>query len=476
MRILNIANCRVALTRLATVVSLVVAGTSSTVSAQMLSFSGADGAGALATGGRGGIVYHVTKLDTSFNDTGTGTLRYGVNDANFKNPDGSVIPRTIVFDVGGSIWSGQNPTDTEGWDTRDPISIGSNVTIAGQTAPGGINIVGGGLKVNGANAIIRNLLIAPGYGTRQLNATTGYADSYVFDGMNVHANNVMIDHVTTVFSTDEGISADEVANHLTVQYSNISQGQNYPQADAESAGVYTGHALGSLWQPGSNAVTSVLHNLYAQQKGRLLRVGTEASHLTVPGVGAFNDIRNNVFYNWYDTAGTGASAQPSANNFIGNFYLAGPGGDDNAGTTIISKAGGTSIFSGVSSGVIHVYQNGNLKDLNKDGDANDGVPTTASPASSTSNDYRLVTVEANPYIQVPYYGVTDTATDAYNRVLNYVGANWNVRSPIDARLINEVRTGTGKITAFNDPTHGTEWNALLALRSPQTAERAAPER
>ncbi|HEY2882041.1 MAG TPA: hypothetical protein VGJ15_06395, partial [Pirellulales bacterium] len=136
--------------------------------AQQLAFPGADGSGAVATGGRGGIVYHVTQLDTSFSDNGPGTLHYGLNDANFGGQ-----ARTIVFDVGGAIWLGRNPTDTEGWDTQDPMSVGSNVTIAGQTAPGGITIMGGGLKVNGANAIIRNLNIAPGYGTRNLNSTTG---------------------------------------------------------------------------------------------------------------------------------------------------------------------------------------------------------------------------------------------------------------------------------------------------------------
>src|SRR5205814_5139263 len=47
---------------------------------------------------------------------------------------------------------------------------------------------------------------------------------------------------------------------------------------------------------------------------------------------------------------------------------------------------------------------------------------------------------------------------------NFAGANWQTRDMIDARLVNEARTGTGKITAFNDPSHGTEWNGLLALR------------
>ena len=36
---------------------------------------------------------------------------------------------------------------------------------------------------------------------------------------------------------------NERASDVTVQYSNISQGQNYPQADAEADRVvYTGHA------------------------------------------------------------------------------------------------------------------------------------------------------------------------------------------------------------------------------------------
>ena len=46
-----------------------------------------------------------------------------------------------------------------------------------------------------------------------------------------------------------------------------------------------------------------------------------------------------------------------------------------------------------------------------------------------------------------------------------MGANWQNRNSIDARLMHEVQTGTGQILAWNDPTHGTEWNMLLGLRS-----------
>ena len=132
-------------------------------------FSGADGAGASAIGGRGGVVYHVTRLDGEIDGDRDvpGTLAYGLNDANFT-VGGVVQPRTIVFDVGGTIWLGRRGEDV-GWDTRDPLSVGSRLTIAGQTAPGGIIILGGGLRVNGDDVIIRNVVIAPGYGARTVN-------------------------------------------------------------------------------------------------------------------------------------------------------------------------------------------------------------------------------------------------------------------------------------------------------------------
>ena len=451
------------------VVAAVVAA-SSAAFGQQLAFSGADGAGALATGGRGGVVYHVTRLDGEINGnrTVTGTLAYGLSDANFKNADGTVIPRTIVFDVGGSIFLGRKG-DSLGWDTQSPLSAGSNVTIAGQTAPGGIHIVGAGLKVNGNNAIIRHLTIAPGYGSRTLNPLgSGYYDRYVFDGMNVHAANVVVDHVSTPFATDEGISADEFANNVTVQYSTIANGQNYPQQDAEGTGVvFKGHALGSLWQPSSSAKTSLLHNLYANEGGRTPRFGTEAGKLTTAGVGAVNDFRNNVVYNWLGTGGGGASGQPFSANFVGNYYLAGPGGEVPGTATlgsdgkytvgITTQTGGTGIFAGNDTTNSRVYQSGNVKDVNK----NNAAEFTT---NITNSDFASSNLTATAAFGVPVYGMTESAQLAYSRVVAYVGANWQNRGVIDSGIVNGVKTGTGQIIALADPTHGTDWNYLLSMR------------
>ncbi len=452
-----------------------VIGLSQTIPA----FSGADGAARNVTGGRGGIVYHVTKLNSAINDPARndpGTIRYGLNNANFP----ANTPRTIVFDVGGVFHLGQLATanyntNGNGWDAQSRLTIGgTSVTLAGQTAPGvGVIFMGGGLKPQGNNNIIRNITMASGYGHTgwwksgdpfpQTPGTPGagadaskwYPDNVVYDAMDIAGTNIMIDHVSTLYATDETISMNEVANNITVQYSNISQGQNYPQWDAEGGGL-TGHALGSLLSAGnttSQAAISFHHNLYAHQKGRVPQTQSISGSL-----GAFYDFRNNVFYNWMGTAGSKSGT--TSWNLVNNFYLAGAGGDNPIGGSTpgwTNASGGTGVISASTT----LYRNGNLLDSNKDGDALDGATLAAGGAASPLWMGGVST----------YVGVTDSAATAYARVLDYVGARWWTRDATidtpDERIINEARTGTGKIIAWaddpfnSDPAEGTEWRALL---------------
>jgi len=80
---------------------------------QLTSFPGAEGFGKYATGGRGGNVIFVTNL----NNSGAGSLRAACE---------ATGPRTVIFKIGGTI------------NVNTAIVISNpNITIAGQTAPGG---------------------------------------------------------------------------------------------------------------------------------------------------------------------------------------------------------------------------------------------------------------------------------------------------------------------------------------------------
>lgn len=97
-------------------------------------FPGAEGHGRYVTGGRGGEVRHVTTLEDDGKTTTKGTLRWAVNGSTKK---------TVIFDVGGVIALTKN------------LTIGSNTTILGQTAPApGITLRYYTLSTENSNNII----------------------------------------------------------------------------------------------------------------------------------------------------------------------------------------------------------------------------------------------------------------------------------------------------------------------------------
>src|SRR3989442_10870830 len=135
--------------------------------AQTPAFPGALGFGANATGGRGGTVYHVTTLA----DSGPGSFRDAVSASN----------RIVVFDVSGYI------------SLITAVSVKSNITIAGQTAPGGgIGFRGGEISFASQNNIIcRFIRIRPGSDTP---STTDDALSFY------RTTNAICDHVSLEFA------------------------------------------------------------------------------------------------------------------------------------------------------------------------------------------------------------------------------------------------------------------------------------
>jgi len=146
-------------------------------------FPGAWGGGMFATGGRGGKVIAVVNL----NDDGPGSLREAVSTPG---------PRIVVFRVSGTI-------DLQ----SDLVVAHSNLTIAGQTAPGdGICLKRFPLKVDGANDVVaRFLCVRPGDESGRRHG-----------GIEVRqAANVILDHCSVSWSIDEAVNGNCLLQSFT---------------------------------------------------------------------------------------------------------------------------------------------------------------------------------------------------------------------------------------------------------------------
>ncbi len=153
-------------------------------------FPEAEGWGKNSVGGRGGEVIHVTTLSSS----GTGSLRAACA------TNGAKI---IVFDVGGVI----NLNNT-------PIPVNSSTYIAGQTAPGGITLTNGGLYISGNDVIVRFIRVR-----RSANA----ADGDCFRITNAVSHDIIIDHCSGYWASDEILDMSYKCYNITIQNTIIAE-------------------------------------------------------------------------------------------------------------------------------------------------------------------------------------------------------------------------------------------------------------
>jgi hypothetical protein len=344
-------------------------------------FPGAEGFGANATGGRGGDVYHVTSLSDA---NSPGTLRYGINTA----PTGG---RTIVFDLCGTIRLASS------------LSINKpNLTIAGQTAPGGgITLADHQAVMGSDNQIVRCIRFRSG-DTDPTNDDSLWLSN---------CTNSIVDHVSASWSLDEVLSTTNASNNVTVQWAIISEGLNARQ-----------HGYGSLIRPTINSNVSYLHNLYAHNYSRNPRPGSYS------GATCHYDFRNNVIYNWGDQAGYGCYStyvppEYLDMNYVGNYLIAGSN-SQNTGTA----------FTGHSLTGCRIYQEGNKIDSDKD-TVFDGTDTGW--AMFAGSFTAMGTAFSSGAV------ATQTADAALVSVLTGVGARLPVQDSVDARIIQDVYNHTG---------------------------------
>jgi pectate lyase len=346
-------------------------------------FPTAEGYGAFARGGRGGVVRFVTNLDNG----GPGSLREAVKGGG---------PRTVVFRVGGTI------------ELASDLIVGQPyITIAGQTAPGdGVCITGASLHIKTHDVVVRHFCSRPG-NARRAGQGLDNRDAIQIE----HAQNVILDHVSTSWSVDELITAwfDET-DQVTVQWSVIAE-------PLWKAGHSKGsHSMGLLFGRGTGRV-SIHHNLFAHIGFRSPEVSS----------GVTADFANNVVYNWGKRGTTISSGEkeylgPTLVNVVNNIYKPGE----------LSELGGRIIvgMGDIPATDYQVYINGNVDHTGKPANTATGSEPSAVVARPINGGMHDVAVEGT--------------LGLFEAVLSKAGRTVPRRDVVDRRIVSDARQGASR--------------------------------
>jgi autotransporter-associated beta strand protein len=345
-------------TALALAASLALA---SPTAAQTLAFPEAEGFGRFATGARASLasanIYHVTNL----NDSGAGSLRDALSASN----------RFVVFDVGGII------------NLDSVVTVASNITIAGQTAPGGIQVFNNRVAFHGANNLI----------SRHWAVRMGRAPGREDAASIARGTNMIYDHMSITWGVDGtfdiNVDSGQTIDNITIQNTIVGQGLDV-----------VGHSTGGLMIPSDGGRISVIKSLYTDNVTRNPKVREE------------NEFINNVVYG-YESDGyiMGDTTGTSHANVEGNYFIEGPVNGSDPFTN------GTPTFN--------IYANDNWVDGDRDG-VLDGALITSYPGSTVVPSRHAFPTTASM-----------TAQQAVAHVINNVGPHI-VRDAVDKRLAQEV--------------------------------------
>lgn len=375
-------------------------------------FPGAEGGGAQAVGGRGGVVLQVTNL----NDDGPGSLRAACEAAG---------PRIVVFRTGGIIT------------LQRPINVTHPyLTIAGQTAPGG------GITVRTATARHNALDIRASEVIVRFLRFRDADDCIDVLG----ASNVIIDHCSVSWGRDENMYIGQPSRNVTCSWI-----LNAECLLPHSCGILI-HGAG--WDPRLSPQmrdVDVHHNLFMHNMNRN------------PKIKAMNcQSINNIAYNWSWWAAAFAGGVEI--DLIGNLFKRGPGF---AGVGVLHNYGyrvspaeilwRSDYTTGPPGRDPSIHLRDNQGDTQPDPAADnwtmmeevkpEWVPTKRTPARTFARatpQSRLHPITIHPVARLEEILLPDVGA---SRRLDEHGRWVSNRDAVDARLVREYRTGTGRLVA-----------------------------
>jgi len=374
-------------------------------------FPGAQGFGANTPGGRGGRVIFVTNL----NDSGPGSLRAACD------ADG---PRTVIFRVSGLI------------SLASPITVKNPfLTIAGQTAPGdGICLRNFTFNIATHDVVVRYLRSRLG----DLSAQESDSITLVSG-----AHDVVLDHCSATWSIDESLSLAGNVSNVTIQWCLIGNALNH------SKHAKGDHGYGSLSR--ANGPVTWHHNLWVHNNSRNPRLGDNYGRPPFPTF----DVRNNVMYDYGEIC-SGLTQGVLKVNYVGNYIRPGP---SSKATTPIHVGGPSQLSFYIRDNVFEGHD---------------------SFTTDNSTFFDPVMIDGKRQLEIvsqPFDAPlvqTSSARDAYTAVLASVGASLPRRDSVDARIINEVKSGTGSIIDSQEQVGS--WPELKSTTPPvDTDEDGMPD-
>ena len=315
-------------------------------------------------------------------------------------------PRLVVFEVAGVIDLGGKPIVI-----RHPHLI-----LAGQTAPDpGITLIRGGLIVETSNVTIQHIASRSG-------------NAYDDDAMGARrASNVVFDHCSATWGVDENLSVsgpadadpDATSHDVTLRSCLIAEGLSHsvhPKGE---------HSKGTLIHDSVRNV-SIEGCLYAhnEQRNPRLKGGTTSA------------LMNDVIYNW--------GSQCIGVGKIGNKKTLAP-----AQTTLTS---------------VVAIAGPNTRSMEMVKSVDPGARVTLIDDVAVDARGRAISLADDDVV------VTNVSSDAkwknVERVLRTAGSRPAHRDPIDARIVQSVIGGTGRIIDSQDqvggyPTRATVKRALV---------------